>query len=530
MKQKFNVCRSKWGIICIFIFFISFVFPYAAQEKDDVVKEKVKVVNIEVPVRVFFKGELVDNLTKADFKLFEGKKQQEINGFFVKRKKIKAQKAVTPPSRYFVLVFHFTEFNKNVRDGLDHLFNNILRKEDRLMVRANKKTRLIDRIEDLQAIHSQVSKLLQEESLKERQQMFSYLKKIEKEIDRFKQITDHPSTSTASGYKVHLKNTLENYLRIFLEYRDRYLTPNIDEYYYLAKHLENIIQEKWVINFYQLALFPRLSNVSKRFLWEAVYELQSNERAEDAPYSTVLTRLINDIEIAQDGATGFPAEDVSKLFYKVDATFHSIFMHTFKVISSQELDYKQVSTDIENSLRELTKKTGGTLIDSNNLESALDTISVKEDVYYMLTYAPKNPKRVKKIKVKVSDQKYDVLYDNNMRADYITEYINKKEAEIPDVQIQDLIFKRKKLSLVIANFMMKKSQNQNSGLINVKIRIKDSTSKILYDKSKNLKPQKNSITISIGFDWLKEGEYDFIVEVKDILTGKSKISTIKANF
>lgn len=529
MRQRLHRFRLQLGIIFLYVLVSGFVFPAAGQQQDEIIKEKVKVVNIEVPVRVFSKGKPVDNLTRADFKLFEGKKEQEINGFFIKRKKIKIPQAAAPPSRYFVLVFNITEFNENVRDGLAHLFNNILRKEDRLMLIINKKTQLINRIEDLQETHERISKQLQAESVIEQQQMFAYLKKIEKEIDRFKQVTTQPGSTVASGYKTYLKTTLQNYLSIFLEYRDKFLTPDIDRYYYLARHLEKIKLEKWVLNFYQLALFPRLSNVSKRFIWEAIYELQSNERPEDAPYSTILTRLANDIEIAQDGAKDFPADDVSKLFYKVDATFHSIFMHTFKVVSSEELDYKRVSTDIENSLRELTKKTGGTLIDSNDLESALNTISEKEDVYYMLTYAPKNPKKVKKIKVKVSDQWYDVIYDNNIRADYITEYINKKEAQIPSVQLQDLSFKKKKLSMVIANFMMKRVQGKDAGMLNVRIRIKDSNGKLLYDKNKNLQPQKNSINISIGFDWLQQGEYDIIVDVMDKITGKSKISSTKAS-
>ncbi|MCK4836962.1 MAG: hypothetical protein KAT17_10000 [Candidatus Aminicenantes bacterium] len=41
------------------------------QQEDEVLQETVRVVNVEVPVRVHYRGKPVDNLTKKDFILFE---------------------------------------------------------------------------------------------------------------------------------------------------------------------------------------------------------------------------------------------------------------------------------------------------------------------------------------------------------------------------------------------------------------------------------------------------------------------------
>ena len=97
---------------------------------------------------MFLKGEIVDHLKKSDFILYEGGEEQEINGFFIKRKKITLGNKLTTTekqkpgqkSRYFVLVFRITQFNTQLEKGLDYLFNNLLTENDQLMVFINDKS------------------------------------------------------------------------------------------------------------------------------------------------------------------------------------------------------------------------------------------------------------------------------------------------------------------------------------------------------------------------------------------------------
>ena len=64
-----------------------------AQNKPEIeykpIIEKVTVTNIEVPVRVLYKNKPVTTLSKDDFIVYEDNKKMEINGFFLKRKKLK---------------------------------------------------------------------------------------------------------------------------------------------------------------------------------------------------------------------------------------------------------------------------------------------------------------------------------------------------------------------------------------------------------------------------------------------------------
>ncbi|NIM85054.1 MAG: hypothetical protein GTN82_43030, partial [Candidatus Aminicenantes bacterium] len=237
--------------------------------------EKVTVTNIEVPVRVLYKGKPVTDLTKDDFTIYENKKKVEINGFFLKRKKINVtgtqpilrEQASKPPLlRTFVLVFSITDFNDYLVKAVDHLFENTFRDSDRLLVFANDKTREYLNLKDRQAVKRQLIIDLRKESQKARKKLIQYINKIETYLDvhNFQQRffrRDEPAR--------RLMDFLKKYLLTWNQYKKRYLTPRVDRFYYFSRYLENLETEKWVFSFYQFELFPRI-----RFSSDLMYKIR----------------------------------------------------------------------------------------------------------------------------------------------------------------------------------------------------------------------------------------------------------------
>ncbi|MFC2155766.1 hypothetical protein ACFLRB_04670 [Acidobacteriota bacterium] len=242
------------------------------------------------------------------------------------------------------------------------------------------------------------------------------------------------------------------------------------------------------------------------------------------------TRKYHKLNFEFMAATDFPTEDVSRLFYKVNATFHSILIPTPKDILSEDLEYREISTAFENFLRDITKKTGGTLISSANLASALDTIRDVEDIYYMLTYEPEDPKKIGRIKVVLADKtvKYKVVYDKNIRSAYIKEYLARKAAENPVIKIKEMAFTGKKLELLIGDFLIKEVGKTRNGMITVHIVVEDKDGKALFDKSRQLTPESKSTSLSIDFDWIGKGKYYILADVLDELTGQSGLEFVQA--
>ena len=423
--------------VLLWVVSLGFLLPLSAQEDEVTVTESVRVVNVEVPVRVFHKGEAVDGLSRNDFRIFENGRPQEIHGFYVRRKKIVAADApvdaaggqTTMTSRYFVLVFKIFQFNDPLKRGLDHLLQHVLRESDQCLVFVNDRTLFFKSLAHREKVRAMLIEMLREESKRARQRMEKSLMKVEDELKMFRfRLISVPETGEAA---IEVWRFLKLYFAIWEEYSGKYLKPDLDAYYYFSRHLEKIQKEKWVINFYQIERFPKMKPTGRmmEFIRERLAILQMSDNAEITTMGKAIATKLRDIDIALHTSKDFPADEISKLFMKVDATFHAILIPVNRQLFSEDLEYKEISSELESSLREITRRTGGSLQATGNLESALEHIEKREDITYMLTYSPADPDEVGKIRVEVGNRRYRVLYDDQMRADYIREYLRKKKLE-----------------------------------------------------------------------------------------------------
>ncbi len=493
--------------ILFFCFFSLGIFP---QEKE--IREDMVVINVEVPVRVMHKGKPVDNLKKSDFRLFENGVEQVINGFYQVRKKIKKQqfglsseRVEEYEPRYFVLVFRLYKKTNSVDKAVKYLFNNILIKSDKLLLFINDKTLYFDNILDKSEIIRVIDKDIRSESLAAKQRFEKAFQKVNQDLKNawFQSSLDGGGSFDGSARMnaLEAKRFLENYEYILKEYRKKYLTPSIDVYYNFANHLEKIDIEKWVITFYQFEKFPTFK-LSGRLRSQLGDRLNYIDRK---------IKMVND----------FPSEEISKLFYKVNTTFHSLFFTTYENTNSRDLALTTISTDLENSFREITKITGGDLIVSNKLELSLEKIVEKEDVYYMLTYSPPVPGRSGKVSVQLENKKYDVHFDNNIRADYISRYLKNQELKLSAIKIKNCSFINKKLLITLEDIMMRKIKGKKRGRVKIHLLIKDKNGEKIFDQIKTIETSRSAIDFIIGLNWMEKGEFNLIIDVTDLLTGKS---------
>jgi hypothetical protein len=507
------------------------------------IKEEVTVTNVEVPVRVLYKGKPVKDLTKEDFTIYENKKKMDINGFFIKRRRINIDrpdlagkstgKTISlPPAhpRMFVLAFNVTSYNKYFQEAMDHLFDKILKPSDHVIVFANDTSRQYPRLENKSRIKQQIIRDLREESKKAKRRLLVYINRLEGYInaghplDNFRNFLTVEVTDVAKSAHSLIK-FLKKYLIAWNEYKKRYLTPRVEHFYYFARYLEKVKAEKFVLNFYQFEFFPkiRLASQAMQKIREISNLLSNTDNAALVAQGHLINNLLNQLMSDYDLIKGFPNEEISKLFYKVDATFHSFFIKAAKPTIRDDFDYRTLSSDLENVLKSITDITGGKNITSNKLVDSLETVSEIEDVYYILTYAPHDPNKTGKLKIKVKNKKYKVLYDDNFRADYINEYLQKLEEKIktPDIKIENVSFDRKILAFTVTDYLLKEKDETPIGRLKVRIRLEDKDNRSLFDQEKILTDRKSELTVSLSaFKRIKTGEYDFLIDAADLFTGK----------
>jgi len=522
-------------IMISLILFIFFCFIYSVEYSeensflesegtDKIIKEFVEVVNVEVPVRVFYKGKPIDNLKKDDFILYESGEKQRINGFYQIRKKINSQNVVLdserieiPKSRYFVLVFHITDFTPELQKGIKYLFNKVFHERDILLVFINDKTLFFKKLGKRNGARLIIEKFIREQSLRAKIRLYKWILKIEN------MFRSNELSILGADDAFHF---IRRFLRLWKEYKKRYLIPDLDVYYNFANYLEKIDMEKWVINFYQIEMFPQLKSFTRVKLNNLIGEMQLRS-AEYVNKARILTRNLAMMERELKVADDFPSEEISKIFYKANATFHSVFFRTYReMMPDTPMELKGVSTEIESNLREITKKTGGELIISNKIGTAINNIVEKEDILYMLTYSPENSKEKGKIKIKLRNKKYKLFYDDNIRADYLKEYLEKRRVKTPLIQIGNLKFTKRTLSMAISDFSMEMTGTESKGKILIGIVLKNKKGELVFGKNKIIEASENKVSLSLLFNWLKSGEYTILVNVKDLISEKTAIDIL----
>jgi len=129
--------------------------------------------------------------------------------------------------------------------------------------------------------------------------------------------------------------------------------------------------------------------------------------------------------------------------------------------------------------------------------------------------------------VKTANKKHDLLYDDNLRANYIDEYLRKKEKANPTVKIKGLALNAKKLSLSLQDFSLTQAKSETCGWLKIHIVVQNSDRQVFFNQEKVLKAGSKSFSLSLDFSFLQPGKYDIIVEVLDQVSGKTATEVIQ---
>jgi len=128
--------KKSSAILFVFFFLLSQNFS-PPQEKP---KQEVTVIAVEVPVRVLQKGQVVKDLNKEDFEVFENGIKQNITAFEVVSRRISLaqeipQEAKAPQkNRIFILIFNIFDYTEPVGEAIDYFFKDIFRPHDQLII------------------------------------------------------------------------------------------------------------------------------------------------------------------------------------------------------------------------------------------------------------------------------------------------------------------------------------------------------------------------------------------------------------
>ena len=118
-----------------------------------------------------------------------------------------------------------------------------------------------------------------------------------------------------------------------------------------------------------------------------------------------------------------------------------------------------VFSNWEETFRQMAAATGGEVMDGNRMKEALTEVANREDVYYVLTYAPsegKSPKR--KVEINVDREGVKVIHGRRVEMENLPEIKLAAIEEIPG-----------KVRLALENIYMIGQGEERSGLVRVSL-------------------------------------------------------------
>ena len=268
--------------------------------------------------------------------------------------------------------------------------------------------------------------------------------------------------------------------------------------------METIDADKWALVFFQ---HDSLS-------------LLDIEKLKLEDYHLGLGPAINDIEKVNRDLL-FPveafrlADSLRTRFIQANTQFHLLLLDSRQAPTAMDsasrfgvVDPFPVFSNWEETFRQIAAATGGEIMDGNRMKEALAEVANREDVYYVLTYAPTEGKSSeRRVEINVKRDGVKVIHGRRVEMENVPEIKLAAIEEVPG-----------KVLLTLENFYMIGQGEQRSGLVRVSLSavIADGKSQIL---AKDVEiPTTGSVEIPTG--QLPPGKYRLVVQVVDCLTGR----------
>lgn len=520
---------SLWSVAALSALLLVFVHGVMAQEKDNkTIFEEITVVNTQFPVRVYSGDRPVGGLQKSDFKLFVNGKERAINGFFEVNKKLGAPQPHTrrpagnadAPGRLFVFIFNISDYHLKIQKDVETIFNRILQTGDRYMVISNNFFLPEAVLKDRNVEKLRFNEILEREAQRLKMQTMQMEVELKGISAEFLRRIEDAEEQKMEDYPVSIfRDYFQEYLLILTQFKQGYFAMAREQYIKVAEYLKTQDVEKWVLNFFQVGLFPQ-TTIHGRI--QSTINAFANDHRQADRVKLEMMKFEPEIQTVDK----WLVDNVSKLFINTGATVHTLLTLPRIAVPMDDYEYKPLSTDSENILREIARLTGGIVRQGLTSDKFIDDISQQPDIFYMLSFIPEeNEKNNAELRVKISPEKnYRIVYDNLRKPKFFQNILDKLKEQNPPIKIEKISLEKNTLLVVVSGIKMvplDAAQAEQIGKIDARLIVMNSESQVVWETSKSFRSRKNQSLLHTPFPDLPEGHYDVVVEIRDLLSWKS---------
>ncbi|MBN1273479.1 MAG: hypothetical protein JXB26_14525 [Candidatus Aminicenantes bacterium] len=379
--------------------------------------EQSLVVNIEVPVRVFFNGRFVNNLKIGDFEIYEEGTKQKIEAVYLVHRgliqRTEGKENYFPEtSRNFFLLFDVSEYNVYLRNSLNFFVNEVILPGDMLQVVTPLKTYRLRqnalKLKSKKAIEEELTGILR----KDIQGANSEHRSI---IGRMKNITANLTALLSEGNNKPMGSQLQSgdgfddrrRIQEFMVQYQGELTRmetlrRIDQMKLLdfSYFLKGLQGQKYIFLFYEREYMPQIDpKIINQYL-------DLNQEHYDITHTLTELFGFHNEDLTVD------VEKIKRAYADSSISVHFLFFTPPKT-NEPGIYFEERSGDVFNVYKEMAHSTGGFIDVSSRPDVLLKKAVETAENYYLLYYTPKEYEpdgSFKNIKVVVKDKKYAVSH------------------------------------------------------------------------------------------------------------------------
>jgi hypothetical protein len=389
-----------------------------------------RVVNIEIPVRVFKGDVFIEDLNLDDFEVFEDGVPQKIEAVYLVKKthveRSQERSKFNPATgRHFYLFFELSDYDPRIGGALEHLVRNVLIPGDNLAIVTPMKTyrmksetfeilgpdRVISQLVGLIRRDAMVGNSLYRDTLKEltglsRAMASAISLAVQDPANPTGRIVDSIATSSPIDPSVTVDEVLQRYADV-LERINRMRSVDQKKLLEFASHLRELDGQKAVFLFYQREYIPK---IDPKILntYSSLYM--------DRP--DILQTVAGLFDFFRRESS-LDVDFVKKAFAAASTSVHFLF-YTRPMESVPGVIMEEQSEDIYAPFIEMAQATGGYYDASSNPLMLMRNALTASENYYLLYYTPKEltvDSRFRSVEVKVRSGGYRVSH----RAGYIAD-------------------------------------------------------------------------------------------------------------
>lgn len=354
-------------------------------------QHQVTVTNVMVPVRVFSGGQFVDDLTLADFELYEDGQLQEIQALYLTDKAAISRQDTKRDfmpmvSRRFYFIFQIRDYNPKITDAIEYFFGNLFHPDDALEVHTPVKIYTLSKeavqskpketlIKDMQYVIRKDAQI----GAAEYNDMLSELKRIVRSIS----MQGGGQTSMMRDIEANNQTGLESLQFMLPRYRET-----------ISKMEElRMVDEKW---FYQFAALRRRLEQQKVVFF--FYQREYRPEISAGVMNNLISAYQDDLNIVGQLQDMFGTyhreinlnEDLlKKAFADAGILFNFIFMDRNPEVAAG-ITMREQSEDVFKVFTNVAEATGGITDNSQDPSIAFKNAATITERCYILFYSPQN--------------------------------------------------------------------------------------------------------------------------------------------